>query len=69
MKMSVFDNTPFTRDRHPCPPVGIEPGIPGRERPQANTLFHAATGVAVFCCSVITLITGKFGAIACGEID
>jgi hypothetical protein len=21
-----------TRDRHPCPPAGIEPGIPAREK-------------------------------------
>jgi len=42
---SSWQHTTLTRDRHPCPQVGLEPTIPASERPQTHSLDRADTGI------------------------
>ena len=42
---STWQHTTLTTDRHPRPPVGLEPTIPAIERPQTHALDRAATGI------------------------
>jgi hypothetical protein len=39
-----------TRDKHPCPPVGFEPTIPGSARPQTHDLDSAPPSYHSLCC-------------------
>ena len=41
---STWQHTTLTTNRHPCPPVGFEPTISARERPQTYGSDRAATG-------------------------
>ena len=47
-KISTWQHTTLTRDRHPIPQTGFEPALPTSEPIQTHTLDSAATGIDLF---------------------
>ena len=56
----AWQRTTLTRDRHPCPPAGLETIISASERPQTHVSDRTATGIGKVVGLVVQYTLVKF---------